>query len=119
MKLSKSFETSMVGSFPRPHPVRDVFASNAEIDPIQISTPGKVNETSVNFVKGIDKDYEFDQKRSGKKDSPDTNKDPQLNYMDGLVKYAVLLQEIAGLDVVTDGEWRRQAYTHVINDLCN
>ena len=52
-------------------------------------------------------------------ESTDLNVDLNSNYMDGLVKYAVLLQEIAGLDVVTDGEWRRQAYTHVINDLCN
>ena len=119
MKLSKSFETSMVGSFPRPHPVRDVYTSNSKIDPIKISTPGEVDEVSVDIVKGEDKSYGGHEEVLIDEESNGLNGDLNSNYMDGLVKYAVLLQEIAGLDVVTDGEWRRQAYTHVINDLCN
>lgn len=34
--------------------------------------------------------------------------------MDTVVRYVVALQEYAGLDTVTDGEWRRQSYIGVI-----
>ena len=34
--------------------------------------------------------------------------------MDAAVSYAIALQETAGLDLVSDGEWRRHAYTHII-----
>jgi 5-methyltetrahydropteroyltriglutamate--homocysteine methyltransferase len=37
--------------------------------------------------------------------------------MDTAVRYAVAMQERAGLDVVTDGEWRRKSYIGVIADL--
>lgn len=37
--------------------------------------------------------------------------------MDAAVRYAVAMQEQAGLDVVTDGEWRRKSYIGVIADL--
>ncbi len=37
--------------------------------------------------------------------------------MDAAVKYAITLQETAGLDLVSDGEWRRHAYTHIIADI--
>lgn len=37
--------------------------------------------------------------------------------MDAAVRYAVALQEQAGLDVVTDGEWRRKSYIGVIAEL--
>ena len=39
--------------------------------------------------------------------------------MDAAVGYAVALQETAGLDLVSDGEWRRHAYTHVIADIAS
>ena len=39
--------------------------------------------------------------------------------MDAAVRYAVAMQEQAGLDLVTDGEWRRHAYTNVIADMCS
>src|ERR1700722_924379 len=32
------------------------------------------------------------------------------NAMDDAVRFAVRLQEIAGIDIVTDGEWRRSQY---------
>jgi 5-methyltetrahydropteroyltriglutamate--homocysteine methyltransferase len=38
--------------------------------------------------------------------------------MDAAVGYAIALQESAGIDLVSDGEWRRHAYTHVIADVC-
>ena len=38
--------------------------------------------------------------------------------MDAAVGYAIALQEAAGLDLVSDGEWRRHAYTHIIADMC-
>ncbi|MCH2139351.1 MAG: hypothetical protein MK074_09930, partial [Phycisphaerales bacterium] len=31
--------------------------------------------------------------------------------MDDMVRFAIQLQELAGLDVVSDGEWRRSQYT--------
>ena len=45
---------------------------------------------------------------------------PKKNYdetLDTSVNYVVALQESAGLDVLTDGEWRRKSYIGVIADL--
>ena len=39
--------------------------------------------------------------------------------MDAAVRYIVALQERAGLDVVTDGEWPRKSYIGVIADLAH
>ena len=39
--------------------------------------------------------------------------------MDAAVSYAVSLQEAAGLDIVTDGEWRRTSYIGVIAELAH
>ena len=39
--------------------------------------------------------------------------------MDSAVRYVVALQEQAGLDVVTDGEWRRKSYIGVIAELAH
>ena len=39
--------------------------------------------------------------------------------MDAAVTYAVTMQEFAGLDVVTDGEWRRRSYIGVIAELAH
>jgi 5-methyltetrahydropteroyltriglutamate--homocysteine methyltransferase len=39
--------------------------------------------------------------------------------MDSAVRYAVSMQEFAGLDVVTDGEWRRRSYIGVIAELAH
>jgi 5-methyltetrahydropteroyltriglutamate--homocysteine methyltransferase len=39
--------------------------------------------------------------------------------MDAAVRFAVSLQEFAGLDVVTDGEWRRRSYIGVIAELAH
>ena len=36
--------------------------------------------------------------------------------MDAAAGYAIALQETAGLDLVTDGEWRRHSYTNIIAD---
>ncbi|MCZ6795654.1 MAG: cobalamin-independent methionine synthase II family protein [Planctomycetota bacterium] len=40
-------------------------------------------------------------------------------WMDAAVRYVVALQEEAGLDVVTDGEWRRKSYIGVIAELAS
>ena len=37
--------------------------------------------------------------------------------IDSAVSYAIALQETAGLDQISDGEWRRHAYTHIIADI--
>src|SRR5215212_10664490 len=39
--------------------------------------------------------------------------------MQAAVRYAVALQEHAGLDVITDGEWWRKSYVGVIADLAH
>jgi 5-methyltetrahydropteroyltriglutamate--homocysteine methyltransferase len=39
--------------------------------------------------------------------------------MDAAVSYAISMQEFAGLDVVTDGEWRRRSYIGVIAELAH
>ena len=39
--------------------------------------------------------------------------------MGAAVRYVVALQEQAGLDVITDGEWRRKSYIGVIADLAH
>ncbi len=40
-----------------------------------------------------------------------------VKAMDTAVRYAVALQEQAGLDIISDGEWRRKSYIGVIADL--
>ncbi len=37
--------------------------------------------------------------------------------MDRAVRYAITLQETAGLDLISDGEWRRHSYTNIIADI--
>ena len=49
-------------------------------------------------------------------ESADASRSPQ---MDAAVAYAIALQETAGLDLVSDGEWRRHAYTHIIADVAS
>src|SRR5215212_738597 len=39
--------------------------------------------------------------------------------MDAAIRYIVALQEHAGLDVLTDGEWRRKSYIGVIAELAH
>lgn len=39
--------------------------------------------------------------------------------LDAAIRYVVALQECAGLDVVTDGEWRRKSYIGVIADVAS
>ena len=39
--------------------------------------------------------------------------------MDAAIRYVVSMQEMAGLDVVTDGEWRRRSYIGVIAELAH
>jgi 5-methyltetrahydropteroyltriglutamate--homocysteine methyltransferase len=43
----------------------------------------------------------------------------QKQVMDDAVRYAVRLQEAAGLDIITDGEWRRASYIGVIAELAH
>ena len=43
----------------------------------------------------------------------------QAQALDAAVAYVVGLQEGAGLDVVTDGEWRRASYSGVSADLAH
>ncbi len=52
-------------------------------------------------------------------DRPPLIPDRYEKEMDAAVRYIVALQEHAGLDVVTDGEWRRKSYIGVIAELAH
>ncbi len=45
--------------------------------------------------------------------------DETRSAMDAAVRYIVALQERAGLDVITDGEWRRKSYIGVIAEMAS
>ena len=38
--------------------------------------------------------------------------------MDSAIPYVAQMQELAGIDVISDGEWRRKSYIGVIADIC-
>jgi 5-methyltetrahydropteroyltriglutamate--homocysteine methyltransferase len=52
-------------------------------------------------------------------DNPPLSSQRYETEMDAAVRYIVMLQEHAGLDVVTDGEWRRKSYIGVIAELAH
>jgi 5-methyltetrahydropteroyltriglutamate--homocysteine methyltransferase len=39
--------------------------------------------------------------------------------MDAAVPYVAQMQELAGIDIISDGEWRRRSYIGVIADICS
>ena len=39
--------------------------------------------------------------------------------MDSAVPYVAQMQELAGVDVISDGEWRRKSYIGIIADVCS
>ena len=39
--------------------------------------------------------------------------------MDAAVRYIIALQEVAGIDIISDGEWRRRSYIGVIADIAS
>ena len=39
--------------------------------------------------------------------------------MDAAVPYVAQMQELAGIDIISDGEWRRKSYIGVIADICS
>ena len=52
-------------------------------------------------------------------DKPPLSPERYEAAMDAAVRYIVAVQEHAGLDVVTDGEWRRKSYIGVIAELAH
>jgi 5-methyltetrahydropteroyltriglutamate--homocysteine methyltransferase len=72
------FQTSVVGSLPRPPFVLDLINARPPVSPEEYRT-----------------------------------------RMEAAVRYAVALQEQAGIDVVTDGEWWRKSYIGVIAELAH
>lgn len=52
-------------------------------------------------------------------DRPPLPPDRYAHEMEAAVRYAVALQEHAGIDVVTDGEWWRKSYIGVIAELAH
>ena len=49
----------------------------------------------------------------------ETSSEDYQRRLDAAIRYVVALQEQAGIDVVTDGEWRRKSYIGVIAELAN
>lgn len=49
-------------------------------------------------------------------ESTTASRSPQMN---AAVRYAIAVQEMAGLDLVSDGEWRRHSYTNIIADVAD
>src|SRR5690349_17226850 len=47
------------------------------------------------------------------------SRDDYERRMESAVRYVVALQENAGLDIITDGEWWRKSYIGVIADLAH
>ena len=39
--------------------------------------------------------------------------------MDSAIPYVAQMQELAGVDIISDGEWRRKSYIGVIADICS
>ena len=50
---------------------------------------------------------------------PDSVAAARSSRMLSAVRYAIAVQEQAGIDLVSDGEWRRHAYTHIIADIAS
>jgi 5-methyltetrahydropteroyltriglutamate--homocysteine methyltransferase len=40
-------------------------------------------------------------------------------HMDDAIRYSIDMQELAGIDIVSDGEWRRETYVDVIAEITN
>lgn len=87
-RLETPFAAGIVGSLTRPAMVRDILS--------QYQYACK-NESG----------------KAGEKSTPAFH----TSQMNAAVSYAIAIQEAAGLDLVSDGEWRRNAYTHIIADL--
>ena len=79
-RLDQPFAAGVVGSLPRPIPVRDILPA----------APGAESAAAIRSAQ-----------------------------MEAAVGYAIALQETAGLDLVTDSEWRRHSYTNIIGDICD
>ena len=52
-------------------------------------------------------------------DKPPLTADRYETEMDSAIRYIVAVQEHAGVDVITDGEWRRKSYIGVIAELAH
>ena len=39
--------------------------------------------------------------------------------LDAAVRYIIALQEVAGIDIISDGEWRRRSYVGVIAEIAS
>lgn len=78
MSASRLFPTSVIGSLPRPHFVKDLIDDDCPI-----------------------------------------RGDEYRRLMGSAIRSAVALQETAGLDVITDGEWWRKSYIGVIAELAH
>ena len=76
----KLFQTTVVGSMPRPQYVKDLIEG--------LATTGGTTESF-------------------------------QRLMDGAIPYVAQMQEVAGIDIISDGEWRRKSYIGIIADMCS
>jgi len=51
--------------------------------------------------------------------SGDTAGEDFQRLMDSAIPYVAQMQEAAGIDIISDGEWRRKSYIGVIADICS
>ena len=49
----------------------------------------------------------------------DRNELDKRDNLDAAVRYIIALQEASGIDIISDGEWRRRSYIGVIADIAN
>lgn len=40
-------------------------------------------------------------------------------HMDDAIRFVIDMQEQAGIDIISDGEWRRETYVDVIGEIMN
>ena len=52
-------------------------------------------------------------------DDPSIDDSDRARWMDAAIGSVIALQEAAGLDVITDGEWGRKSYIGVIAELAD
>jgi 5-methyltetrahydropteroyltriglutamate--homocysteine methyltransferase len=107
------FAASVVGSMPRPRFVRDLL-EGAEGDAVR-AAPGRGAAAAPR--RGAPAAPERVAPVGDGRAAPPVPERDRARLLDAAVAYVIALQEAAGLDVVSDGEWRRLSYIGVIADI--
>ena len=94
---------------PRPQYIKDLIEAEAEESPsdrIGVSTSAASSDLTPLLQRGG-------------QDNPQPPLGDFQRMMDAAVPYVAQMQELAGIDIISDGEWRRKSYIGVIADICN